>query len=120
MFFFFWGGGVGYGGLIFGKFLFSGEQSIGGNLGLQVGWASLDNRNSLGELKTLTKDSSTKQLSLTVHGIIFGKAYYRKGEILCVGDFGPLSTVLRDHMKSGLKNTVLIKRGEVEIGVLLS
>ena len=33
-------------------------------------------------------ENSLKQLALTVHGLIFGRAYYREG--FCIGGFGRL------------------------------
>ena len=42
-------------------------------------WVGLDN-------KTRHKDNSLKQLTLTVHGFIFGRAYYPKD--ICVCDLG--------------------------------
>ena len=57
--------------------LFSGEPIFGGSNHWKEfcvsKWVGLDNKNSLKQYK-----NSLKQLALTVHGLIFGRAYYRK------------------------------------------
>ena len=57
--------------------LFSGERSFGGAYYWKEfyvsKWVGLDNKNSLKHY-----ENSLKQLALTVHGYIFGRAYYQK------------------------------------------
>ena len=62
-------------GLVSGEFIFG-----GGYYWMEFcvsKWVGLDNKNGLKH-----GDSSLKQLPLTVHGLIFGRAYYRKD--ICV------------------------------------
>ena len=50
---------------------------IGRNFAFQNGLGSVDNKNSLKHY-----GNSFKQLALTVHGLMFGTAYYRTKEFL--------------------------------------
>ena len=65
--------------------LFSGERILGGG-GLIIG-GSFAFQNGLGltikTVKTLRQLPKLKQLTLTVHGLIFVRAYYRKDNCVC-------------------------------------
>ena len=59
-------------GLFLGKLIFRGLV-FGGNFAFQNGLGL-----TIKQLKMLTKDNSLKPLTLTVHGLRFGRAYYWK------------------------------------------
>ena len=71
-----------FAGLIFGGAYFRRGSLLEKILRFKIG-CRLDNKNSLKH-----RENSLKQLTLTVHGLIFEGAYYRK--VICVQDLGGL------------------------------